>query len=85
MCIRDRSAQFDVEVFGGRTVNLDLSDGGGPDYVGQIPDGKLLAVGDHRGNSLDGRLFGVIDEESVYGRAIAVYYRSDDGFVWKEL
>ena len=80
-----QSAQFDVEVFGGRTVNLDLSDGGGPDYVGQIPDGKLLAVGDHRGNSLDGRLFGVIDEESVYGRAIAVYYRSDDGFVWKEL
>ena len=77
--------QLDVEVFGDRRVNLDLSDGGGPNFVGQIPGGKLLAVGDHRGNSLDGRLFGVIDEESVYGRAIAVYYRSDDGFVWKEL
>ena len=79
------SQQLDVEVIGERRVTLDLSDGGGPDFEGRIPEGKLLAVGDHRGNSLDGRVFGVIDEESVYGRAIAVYYRSDDGFVWKEL
>ena len=77
--------QLDVEIFGDRIVSLDLSDCGGPDYFGEIPQGKLLAVGDHRGNSLDGRIFGVIDETSVYGRAIAVYFRSDDGFVWKKL
>ena len=77
--------QSDSEVFGDRTVRLDLSDGGGPDYSASIAPGKLLAIGDHRGNSLDGRIFGVIDERSVYGRAVAVYFRSGDGFVWKKL
>jgi signal peptidase I len=45
----------------------------------------LLAVGDHRGNSLDGRSFGLILEEEVYGRALATYYRRGDGFVWNRL
>lgn len=77
--------QLNVEVFGDRMVSLDLSDGGGPDYSGEIMQGKLLAVGDHRGNSLDGRIFGVVDEELVYGRAVAVYFRRDDGFIWQKL
>lgn len=76
---------FDTEVFGERVVQLNLRNGGGPDFSASIEPGKLLAVGDHRGNSLDGRIFGVVDEQSVYGRAIAVYYRSGDGFVWKKL
>ena len=75
----------DTEVFADRIVRLDLQNGGDPDYSGVVPDGKLLAVGDHRGNSLDGRMFGLIDEESVYGRAVAVYFRRDDGFVWRSL
>lgn len=75
----------DTEIFADRIVRLDLQDGGGPDYSGVVPDGQLLAVGDHRGNSLDGRMFGLIDEESVYGRAVAVYFRRDDGFVWRSL
>ena len=45
----------------------------------------LLAVGDHRGNSLDGRMFGLVSEEDIYGRAIAVYYRRGEAFVWKPL
>lgn len=76
---------FDTEIFGERTVRLNMADGGGPDFAGFIPAGKLLAMGDHRGNSLDGRIFGVIDEQSVYGRAVAVYFRSGDGFVWENL
>ena len=79
------SGQLDVEVYGTRQVRLGLSDGGGPNFSGVVPPGKLLAVGDHRGNSLDGRIFGFIDEVSVYGRAVAVYYRSDGGFVWQKL
>jgi len=75
----------DTEIFGERIVRLNMADGGGPDFVGSLPEGKLLAMGDHRGNSLDGRIFGFIDERSVYGRAIAVYFRSDDGFVWENL
>ena len=76
---------FDTEIFGDRVVRLNLADGGGPDFERIIPEGKLLAIGDHRGNSLDGRIFGLIEQQAVYGRAIAVYYRSNDGFVWKNL
>ena len=79
------SGKFDAEIFGERIVRLNLADGGGPNFEQIIPHGKLLAIGDHRGNSLDGRIFGLIDQQAVYGRAIAVYYRSDDGFVWKKL
>ena len=74
------------EQFGERLVALNLADGGGPpiDHV-VIPPGKLLAIGDHRGNSLDARYWGLIDERELYGRAVAVYYRKGDGFVWKKL
>jgi signal peptidase I len=74
------------ELFGSRVANLNLADGGGPaiDRL-EIPAGKLLAIGDHRGNSLDARYWGLIDERELYGRAIAVYYRKGDGFVWKKL
>jgi signal peptidase I len=73
------------EIFGNRLAALNLSHGGGPDYEQTLAAGMLLAMGDHRGNSLDGRVFGLIEEEVVYGRALAVYYRSGDGFVWNSL
>jgi signal peptidase I len=74
------------EVFGSRVAELNLRDGGGPaiDRL-VIPTGKLLAIGDHRGNSLDARYFGLIDERELYGRAVAVYFRKGNGFVWKAL
>jgi len=74
------------EKFGERLATLNLADGGGPpvDHL-LIPRGKLLAIGDHRGNSLDGRYWGLIDERELYGRAVAVYFRKGDGFVWKPL
>ncbi len=68
----------EVEHFGDRSALLNLHDGGGPDYDMTIPQGMVLAIGDHRGNSLDGRYWGLIDERELYGRAIAVYYRSTD-------
>ena len=77
--------RINTEMFGERMVSLNMAAGGGPDFFSSIPQGKLLAMGDHRGNSLDGRVFGVIDEASVYGRAVAVYFRSGDGFTWKKL
>jgi signal peptidase I len=74
------------EVFGKRMVELNLADGGGPPIDRLVmPQGKLLAIGDHRGNSLDARYWGLIDERELYGRAVAVYYRKGDGFVWKPL
>ncbi|NIV17296.1 MAG: signal peptidase I [Woeseiaceae bacterium] len=74
-----------TEQIGERLVRLNLDNGGGPDYRQVIPAGKLLAVGDHRGRSLDGRMFGLIDEKDVYGRALGVYYRRGDGFTWRRL
>jgi signal peptidase I len=74
------------ELFDSRVATLNLADGGGPaiDRL-VIPDGKLLAMGDHRGRSFDGRFFGLVDERELYGRAVAVYFRKGDGFVWKPL
>jgi len=74
------------ELFGKRAAELNLKDGGGPPIDRLVvPPGKLLAIGDHRGNSLDARYWGLIDERELYGRAVAVYFRKGDGFVWKPL
>lgn len=74
------------EWFGEREARLNLQQGGGPDIPANvIPEGMILAVGDHRGNSLDGRYFGLVAQSEVYGRAVAVYFRRGDGFVWKRL
>ncbi len=74
------------EAFNGKQVQLDLHDGGGPDIAGiTIPDGKLLVLGDHRGNSFDGRFFGMVDADSVYGKAVAVYWRRGEGLAWQKL
>jgi signal peptidase I len=76
----------DIEKFGDRLVSLNLQHGGGPDMQpAQIPAGMLLAVGDHRGRSLDGRYFGLVAEDEVYGKALGVYRRRDEGFVWRSL
>jgi signal peptidase I len=75
-----------IEHFGGRSALLNLKDGGGPDIHDlKVPVGMVLAIGDHRGNSLDGRFWGLISERELFGRAVAIYYRRGDGFVWKRL
>lgn len=74
-----------VELIGDKFVQLNLEDGGGPGLEGTVGDGMVLAVGDHRGNSLDGRVFGAVSEDEIYGRAIAVYYRRGPRFVWLDL
>ena len=76
----------DAEIFDGRIASLNLRDGGGPDLAAtRIPDGMLLAVGDHRGSSRDGRYFGLIPESRAYGKALGVYRRKEEGFVWRPL
>jgi len=75
-----------VERFGEHIAALNLDDGGGPDIRdATIPAGMLLAVGDHRGSSLDGRYFGLIPESSVYGKALGIYRRKEEGFTWRPL
>ncbi len=75
-----------VEQFADHKAMLDLDDGGGPDIDRLvIPKGMVLALGDHRGDSLDGRYWGLISQKRLYGRAVAVYYRRGDGFTWRRL
>ena len=65
---------------------LDLSYGGGPDLAPvRVPDGRVLVLGDARGNSNDGRFFGFVRRDDIYAKALGVYYRSDEGFVWLPL
>ena len=77
--------QADVEQLGRHVYRLDLSRGGGPDAAGVVPAGQVLVMGDARGNSLDGRMFGLLPADAFYARAIAVYWRSGEGPVWQRL
>jgi len=75
-----------LEQFGERTVALNLGHGGGPDISGMtIPRNFVLVLGDHRGNSHDGRFFGPIPVSEIYGRASAVFWRQGDGPTWQNL
>ena len=74
------------EDFGDKRAELDLRYGGGPDVPAtRVPEGYLLVLGDSRGNSRDGRWFGFVRESAIYARAVRVYYRADEGFVWLPL
>ena len=65
---------------------LNLGYGGGPDITDTLmPAGQVLVLGDSRGNSRDGRFFGFLPADALYARALRIYYRSDDGFVWRPL
>jgi len=77
--------QSDVERMGDKHVRVKFASGGGPNFNSVIEPGMVLAIGDHRGNSVDGRIFGAVPEDEIYGRAVAVYYRRGDGFSWLSL
>ena len=83
---RDGDGGDDVEQFGRRLARLDLADGGGPDIIrATVPAGHVLVLGDHRGASLDGRYFGFVDSDAIYGQARGVFWRRGDGPGWRRL
>ena len=63
---------------------LRLTRGGGPDWGPvAIPEGRYLVMGDNRGDSRDGRFFGLVTREAILGRAVGVFWRS--GPTWDGL
>jgi signal peptidase I len=55
---------------------LGLECGNGPDFGPiDVPSGKALVLGDNRGNSRDGRIFGFVPSSAIPGRAQAVVWR----------
>jgi len=73
------------ETLGGKHHELSFASGGGPDFgPSKVPAGKVLVMGDNRGNSRDGRYFGYVDEATVLGHAVAIYVRNGS-FVWDKL
>ena len=81
----DGDAEEAVETLNGIRHAIRLTWGGGPGYgPAVIPKGMYLLMGDNRGNSLDGRSFGLVRREAILGRAENVYF-SGDAFTWKSL
>ncbi|MCP4007118.1 MAG: signal peptidase I [bacterium] len=75
-----------VEHLGEHLAQINLAYGGGPNIEKtMIPAGKILVVGDARGNSRDGRFFGLIEEQDIYGLAIARYWRTGTGLGWEPM
>jgi signal peptidase I len=80
------STPQEAERIGARIAHLNLRDGGGPDIAPvTVPAGMALVLGDHRGNSADGRFFGWVPLDALYGKAVAVYYRRGEGLGWNGL
>jgi signal peptidase I len=74
-----------IETLGSAPHPVSLSAGGGPDYGPEkIPSRQYLLVGDNRGNSRDGRMFGLVDRSSILGRAVGIFL-GREGFAWRPL
>ncbi len=74
-----------VEDLDGKRHDVSLALGGGPDFgPTTLPPGRFLVMGDNRGNSRDGRMFGLVDGATILGRAEKIYY-SGGAFSWKDL
>jgi signal peptidase I len=75
-----------VEALGGRPHLVRLDRGGGPGFGPvRIHEGSYLVMGDNRGDSHDGRIFGLVRRDAVRGRALAVYWSRGQGLGWRPL
>jgi len=45
---------------------------------GIVPEGKIIVMGDNRGNSKDSRFFGYLDIDQIKGKAFVLYWNTDN-------
>jgi signal peptidase I len=61
----------------GHVHTISLDEGGGPNFgPATMPAGKYLVLGDNRGDSRDGRFFGLVNRSAIFGRALRIYWRN---------
>jgi len=76
---------LDFESLNGRAHPVRLGRNGGPDYGPEtLPAGRYLVMGDNRGDSRDGRYFGLISRDAILGRAALVFMRGGSP-AWRDL
>jgi signal peptidase I len=64
---------------------ISLDEGGGPNFgPTTMPSDKYLVLGDNRGDSRDGRFFGLVDRRAIFGRAMRIYWRNGKP-TWQKL
>jgi signal peptidase I len=74
-----------LEVLGGATHPVTFASGGGPDFGPELlPEGAYLVMGDNRGNSRDGRVFGLVRRDAFLGRADRIIW-SEGSPTWRSL
>jgi len=65
------------ERLGEKAHPLNLDRDGGPSFgPTEVPEGRVLVMGDNRGNSHDGRDFGFVESSAILGRAVGVFLRN---------
>jgi signal peptidase I len=65
-----------VEDLAGVLHAVRIDNGGGPDFGPiTLPEDRYLVMGDNRGDSRDGRMFGLVERSAILGRAEAVFAR----------
>ena len=75
---QDSNATADV-----KTAARDMTEGARKAAASMSDAARDAAFfGDARGNSVDGRFFGLVRADDLYGRAVAVYYRRGEGLGW---
>jgi signal peptidase I len=74
-----------IETLGSHAHELQLTRGGGPSYGPlTLPPRKFLVMGDNRGDSRDGRSFGLVERDAFLGAAKGVVLRKGR-FTWRSL
>ncbi len=73
------------ETLAGRRHRLSLARGGGPDCGPlTVPPRRYLVLGDNRGDSADGRFFGLVRRRAILGRVSGVFMR-DGHPLWRPM
>lgn len=70
---RTQEGEYPGYVYGSPTGNYPLPFFKGDDPM-TIPEGHYFAMGDNSPNSADGRMWGVVPQKEIVGRAVVIYY-----------